>query len=359
MTIQNQRLFYLALLLLSSLCSGLLLTPLSIWIAKKLDIIDYPKKTGHKIHKVPTPRAGGIAILLSLVLIFTIFNLWQYPEILMISFPAILIFSFGIWDDKHGMEAPVKLVGQLAAVTILVFFDIRVKFLESQSFFIQIDSTLAFWLDTAITYIWVVGITNAMNMVDSMDGLAVGLCQTIGAFFFFVSLVSEQTSIVYLTAALTGVNTGVAFFNRRPARTFLGDSGAQTLGFILAAIAIIYQPDAPSQASTWFLPVLFFSVPIFDTTLVTISRLKRKLPFYKANLDHTYHRLVAFGWQKDRAIGAMHIAGFVFGFAAIAAIYLPPLIANLIFILWLGLFVFMIYSLEKNFSPIYPQIEKT
>jgi len=197
-----------------------------------------------------------------------------------------------------------------------------------------------------------------MNMVDSMDGLAVGLCQTISVFFFFVSLVSEQTSIVYLSAALIGINTGVAFFNRRPARTFLGDSGAQTLGFILAAISIMYQPDAQSQTSSWFMPILFFSVPIFDTTLVTLSRLRRKIPFYKANLDHTYHRLVAFGWQKDRAIAAMQIAGFVFGLTSIAAIYLPPLIANMVFILWLILFLFMIYKLEKMFFSNYSHPEK-
>jgi len=292
--------------------------------------------------------------MLSLLVMILLNQLWDHAEILWIFVPAVVIFSFGIWDDKYGMDAPNKLIGQLLAVTILIFFDVRVRFLESQSFFIQLNGTLAYWADIFITYFWMVGITNAFNMVDSMDGLAIGLCQIIGAFFLFLSMVSSQSSLAYLSAIIFGVSFSVAFYNRRPAKMFLGDSGAQSLGFMLAAAAIIYHPKALSQTSSWFSPIMFFSVPIFDTSLVTISRMLRGLPFYKANLDHTYHRLVALGWDQNRAVAIMQIGGIVFGLVSICVVYLPPVAANVIFTIWIIVFVALIYLLEKKFTAYNP-----
>ena len=354
MTILDQNYFDLALLILSSLFVGFIVTPVSIWFAKKLDIIDYPGRTTHQIHKKPTPRAGGIAIMLSLLIMILLNQLWDHAEILWVFIPAGVIFSFGLWDDKHGMDAPTKFIGQLLAVTILIFFDVRVKFLENQSFFIQLNGTLAYWTDILITYFWVVGITNAFNMVDSMDGLAIGLCQIISAFFLFLSMVSGQSSLAYFSAIIFGISFSAAFYNRRPAKMFLGDSGAQSLGFMLAAAAIIYHPKAFSQTSSWFSPIMFFSVPIFDTSLVTISRLLRGLPFYKANLDHTYHRLVALGWDQNRAVAIMQIGGVVFGLVSICVVYLPPFIANVIFAIWIIVFMVLIYLLEKTFTAYNP-----
>ena len=354
MTILDQNYFDLALLILSSIFIGFVITPVSIWFAKKLDIIDYPGRTAHQIHQKPTPRAGGIAIMLSLLVMILLNQLWDHVEILWIFVPAVVVFSFGIRDDKYGMDAPTKLSGQLLAVTVLIFFDVRVRFLESQSFFIQLNGTLAYWADIFITYFWMVGITNAFNMVDSMDGLAIGLCQIIGAFFLFLSMVSGQSSLAYLSAIIFGVSFSVAFYNRRPAKMFLGDSGAQSLGFILAAAAIVYHPKALSQASSWFSPIMFFSVPIFDTSLVTISRMLRGLPFYKANLDHTYHRLVALGWDQNRAVAIMQIGGVVFGLVSICVVYLPPVAANVIFTIWIIVFVALIYLLEKTFTAYNP-----
>ena len=351
MTILDQNYFDIALLILSSLFIGFIITPASIWLAKKLDIIDYPGRSAHHIHKKPTPRAGGISIMLSLLVMILLNRLWDHTEILQIFLPATAIFSFGLWDDKKGMNALTKLIGQLMAVTILIFFDVRVKFLENQSFFIQLNGTLAYWVDVFVTYLWMVGITNAFNMVDSMDGLAIGLCQIISAFFLFLSMVSGQSYLVYFSAIIFGISLGVAFFNRQPAKTFLGDSGAQSLGFMLAAIAIIYHPEAYSQASSWFAPIMFFSVPIFDTCLVTISRLLRGLPFYKANLDHTYHRLVTLGWNQNRAVALMQTGGIVFGLVSICVVYLPPFTANVVFAFWIIAFIVMIYFLEKTFTP--------
>jgi UDP-GlcNAc:undecaprenyl-phosphate GlcNAc-1-phosphate transferase len=319
-------------------------------LAKKIDLIDYPRQDTHHNHSKPTPKAGGISFLLSISIIFIFYKFWQQTDLLHILIPTIIIFSFGLWDDKFGMNAPIKLFGQIIAVTILVLFDVRVQFLENQKFFIQFGQTTAYWVDMFITYFWMIGITNAFNMVDSMDGLAIGLSRVTSAFFFLISIISEQPSLVYLSAIIFGISWGIAFFNEQPAKTFLGDSGAQSLGFLLAAIAIMYHPKADSQQSTWFIPIMFFTVPIFDTTLVTISRLRNRLPFYKANLDHTYHRLVKLGWDPYRAVAITQISAVVASLTAICASYLPSLAANMIFVLWILVFATLIFFLEKTFT---------
>ena len=339
----------LAWLILISIIISFSIVPASIWMAKKADIIDYPDRSSHSIHKQPIPRAGGIALLLSFTLIIALKGFGNLDGIINILLPAFIIFTFGLWDDKYGMNAQIKLVGQLIAATILIFLNVRVMFLENVDFFIQLNPTMAYGLDVLITYFWVIGMTNSFNMVDSMDGLAIGLCQIISAFFLFLSMISGQLFLSRISAIIFGFSWGFSFHNKQPAKTFLGDSGAQSLGFILAAIAISYHPRAYSQASSWFAPVLFFSVPIFDTTLVTISRLRRRLPFYKANLDHTYHRLVKIGWNQNRAVEIMHLSSILFCLAAVCSFYLPPSIANIIFLSWLIVFMVLIIFLEKLF----------
>lgn len=347
--ILDQNYYDLALLVLSAIAAGLMATMLSMWIAKKADIIDYPGRSAHKIHSMPTPRSGGIGIILALVVLISAYGLWDERKLLALILPVLIVFAFGLIDDKRGMSAQVKLFGQLLAVTLLIMLGTRVKFLENPNFFIQFGKPLAYWLDIAITFFWMVGITNAMNMVDSMDGLAIGLCQVISGFFLFMAMVSQQAELVYLSAMIFGIIWGVGFFNKQPAKTFLGDSGAQTLGFLLAAIAIAYQPIAYGPASSWFAPIIIFSVPIFDTTLVTVSRLLRGLPFYKANLDHTYHRLTQRGWDSNRAVALMQLAAVVFGLLSVAIVYLPSLFANLLFATWLVMFAILFVVLDRGY----------
>ena len=332
-----------------SLILAILLTPISIWIAKKANIIDYPGKTSHTIHKVEVPRAGGIALVFSLAAVSFLQKLLNFPPIIIIFLAALIIFAFGIWDDRYGMNAQVKLLGQMCAVTVLILNGIRVQFFENPQFFISLNPVIALWVDIAITYFWIIAITNAFNLIDSMDGLALGLAQIITGFFMFSAIKAGQPTLLFLSSALFGVNLGIFFYNRFPAKTFLGDSGAQTLGFILSAIAIIYTPKAESQSSTWFIPIIVFGVPIFDTTLVTISRALKGIPFYKANLDHTYHRLVGLGWKKNHAVKIIHVSAILCGLLAALCVNINPLGANLLFAFWMLIFLSLLIYLEKKF----------
>jgi UDP-GlcNAc:undecaprenyl-phosphate GlcNAc-1-phosphate transferase len=203
-------------------------------------------------------------------------------------------------------------------------------------------------LNLALTFIWVIGITNAFNLVDSMDGLVVGLAAIASAFFMLVTVDAGQTSLSLLSAIILGSSIGMMYFNALPARTFLGDSGAQFLGFVLAALAIAYTPPGLPQPSSWFVPILLLSVPIFDTSLVTISRLKQRKAVYQAGLDHTYHRLVNLGLPSSRAVLTMHLSAIVSGCLAFMALPLSPLWANAIFVVALLTGVILLFWLEKK-----------
>lgn len=298
----------------------LLLTPLSIKTALRFDLVDMPNSAPHKIHGRPVPKAGGIAIALAIILVTLGGGRLFADDIRPILLASIPIFLFGVWDDARGLSAGWKLLGQGLAVGILIWQGVYVRMLPYP------------FLNIAITFLWLIGMTNAFNLVDSMDGLAVGLAATASAFFVLVTLDANQPDLTYLSAVLLGSCVGMFYFNSAPAKTFLGDAGAQYLGFVLAALALAYTPPGLPQPSSWFVPILLLSIPIFDTTLVVYSRLKRKIPIYKAGQDHIYHRLVALDMSPGQAVTAMHVAAFVAGCLAFIALPLPPLWANAIFL---------------------------
>jgi len=333
-----------------SLILALIFTPASIWFAKKANILDYPGKTSHTIHKTVIPRAGGIALVLSMAVSSLFVKINGSLQIITIFLAALIIFAFGIWDDRFGMNAQLKLLGQICAVTVLILNGIRVQFFENPQFFIILNPVLALWIDIAITYFWIIAITNAFNLIDSMDGLALGLAMITTVFFIFSAISADQPPLLFLSAALLGISLGIYYFNRSPAKTFLGDSGAQTLGFLLSAVAIIYTPRAESQSSTWFIPIIVFGIPIFDTTLVSISRTLKGIPVYMANLDHTYHRLIGLGLNKNQTVNIIHFAAVLCGLLAALCVNIQPLGANILFGTWLILFFSLIIFLEKKLN---------
>jgi UDP-GlcNAc:undecaprenyl-phosphate GlcNAc-1-phosphate transferase len=314
--------------------SGVLITLVTAWlgiqVAVRLKLMDIPGALPRKQHQLPTPYAGGIALLLSLLVLLVGTGMWRSVELRGLFLAVLVIFVFGIWDDYKKLKPAVKFCGQLLAAFILIYSGIYVRIFESSQFFIGGHHEFI-WLDWGITLVWIVGVTNAFNLVDSMDGLAVGLSAWAFAFFMLATLDSQQRVLSVLSAMVLGICLGLLFYNITPARLFLGDAGAQSLGLLLATIAIMYTPQVPYQKSSWFVPILLVGVPIFDTALVSFSRLRRRKPFYLGGMDHTYHRLVALGLEPGRAVMAMHMAALMLECAAFVALSLPPGQANGIF----------------------------
>jgi UDP-GlcNAc:undecaprenyl-phosphate/decaprenyl-phosphate GlcNAc-1-phosphate transferase len=315
---------------LGGVLAAVALCPLAIWVARRMGLLDIPGSAAHKLHMRTTPLAGGIALVLSLIVSVLIFRLAN-KDIFPLLVAIVIIFLFGLWDDAKGLGAPVKLAGQMLASILLITSDVSVHFLEGLSIPF-LSGNMLIVLDWGVTILWFVGITNAFNLIDSMDGLAVGIAGIAFAFFMIMALVAQQTNLAIFSACLLGICIGLYAFNVSPARLFLGDSGAQTLGFTLAAVAMIYTPHNLPQASSWFVPIFVLGIPIFDTTMVVASRLLRHRPVFHADRTHTYHRLVALGLDPQRAVFAIHLTTLVLNFLAFIALSLPPLESTLIFV---------------------------
>ena len=337
---------------LGGLIVAVVLSPLAIWLAKRMGLLDIPGSQAHKQHLRPTPLAGGIVLILGLVILAPVFRLFN-KDITPVLIALVIIFIFGLWDDAKGLGAPLKLTGQIIASILLIASDVSVHFLEGLSI-PHLSGNLLMVLDWAVTIFWFIGITNAFNLIDSMDGLAVGTAGIAFTFFMIMGLVAQQTYLAIFSACLVGICIGLYAFNTSPARLFLGDSGAQMLGFTLAAVGMIYTPHDLPQASSWFVPILVLGVPIFDTTMVVASRIIHHRPVFHADRTHTYHQLVALGLDPHRAVLLIHLATLVLSFVAFIALSLSPLEATLTFagVLLSGLII-LIFLASKN-----PQIEK-
>ena len=339
--------FIFEYVLVSSLLTAVLAW-VSIRIANRAGLVDFPNSAPHKKHPTPTAIAGGLALFGSLLLTAFWSGIYTDPNIMAMYLASLPVFLFGLWDDFKEISPLLKLLGQSMAVVILISMGVSIKVFESPEFLFSGPANLNVFLDWLLTFIWIVGITNAFNFVDSMDGLAVGLAGMATTFFILVTLDAGQPILSQQSALLLGVCIGLFIFNSPPARLFLGDSGAQTLGFVLAVIAIAYRPQGAFQSSSWVVPIMLLGVPIFDMVLVVISRLRRRKPIYSAARDHTYHRLVALGWSSGKAVLGMQVVSLLLGCLAFVVLTRPPLVANGIFIAIIVLAVITLVYLDDR-----------
>jgi len=280
-------------------------TPAARWLAPRTGFIDHPE--ARRIHKRPVPRLGGAAIYLAVLIAVLVFG----DESNINELGAILIgatgMSFmGLVDDRWGLRPAIKLVAQILAGLLLYHNGIYVGFFHQPV------------LDLIATIFWTGFITNAVNFLDNMDGLAGGAAAIAAAFFAIMCSFSGQYLVGALSVAVLAACLGFLFYNLNPANIFMGDSGSQFLGFILAAIGIKLRFPDNVDFVTWMVPVLVMGLPIFDTTLVIISRLRRRLnPATTPGQDHTSHRLVAAGMTHREAVLTLYVVSFILGLLAI------------------------------------------
>ena len=280
-------------------------TPLARRIAPRLGVMDIPGP--RKVHARPMPLLGGAAIVLASIATLLIFeNRFEFQQLIGILFGAAWVSLLGIFDDRWGLRPILKLLGQVLAAGILIVSGVKV-----QVFPIEI-------INIGVTLLWVVGLTNSLNLLDNMDGLSGGVAAVGAAFFMVMAAVSKQTYVAALSAALLGAALGFLIYNFNPASIFMGDTGSLFLGYMLAAIGIKLRFPDNVTFVTWMVPIMVMGVPIFDTTLVFISRLRRgKNPLTTPGKDHTSHRLVAMGFTTREAVMLHYLLGGVFGMAAI------------------------------------------
>jgi UDP-GlcNAc:undecaprenyl-phosphate/decaprenyl-phosphate GlcNAc-1-phosphate transferase len=287
------------LILISALLLAIGVTPIARLAARRFGIIDQPN--ARKQHTKATPLLGGAAIYLAVILVLVALgDRFYVNQVIGIFLGATLISFMGLWDDRVGLRPLVKLVGQFAAAGILVFSQVHISVLPTPL------------LNTLATLLWVVGITNAMNLLDNMDGLSGGIAMIAAVFFLLFAAMSKQYLVGALAAAMVGACAGFLFYNFNPATIFMGDTGSLFLGFTLSAIGIKLRFPDNSSFVTWMVPVLVLALPIFDTTLVVISRLRKGLnPLTTPGKDHTSHRLARLlGSPREAVLVCYLIAGF-------------------------------------------------
>lgn len=280
-------------------------TPLARFLGPRVGVIDQPES--RKIHARPVPRLGGAAILVAVLLVSVIVgerhNFDQFGSILV---GAAGISFIGLIDDRWGLPPLVKLVGQIAAALLLYVSGVYVSAFPHPS------------LNVVATVFWVVYITNAINLLDNMDGLAGGVAAIAAAHFALMCAFSGQYLVGALSIALLGACLGFLFYNVNPASIFMGDSGSLFLGFVLAATGIKLRFPENVTFVTWMVPVLVMGIPVFDTALVIISRLRRGMnPLTNPGQDHVSHRLVAAGMGRREAVLMLYMGSFVLGLLAI------------------------------------------
>ena len=350
--VSNINIYQSITIMLTSFIVSLLLISGGLPISKKIRLLDIPNSEPHKLHKEPMPLIGGFVLIVTLTLIMYIFQLNQYKALESVLIAGWVIFIFGLLDDFSSLTVAMKLLGQLFASILLVYLGVQIRFFSSPEFFLHTGTNLDSWLNIIFTISWLLVITNAFNFVDSMDGLAIGLVSVSVIFFFIITLVSSQIFLPQFCAAIFGITLGLYLFNSYPAKLFLGDSGAQTFGFVLGAVAIIYNPTIGNQSSSWFVPVLLFAVPLFDLSFVMVTRIRKGNPITRSSNDHTYHQLIALGFQKERSILLIHCISLVLCCIGYLCLKLSVIIANIIFVLILVGFVGLYFIVDRKYLTV-------
>jgi len=340
---------FIMVLLIGSIILSAVLAWLSIKLAPEVGLMDIPGSAEHKNHDKSMPLVGGIVLIDTLIVMMLVTGMWRQPGIWAISVSGLVIGLFGLVDDLIHLNATKKLIGQIVASVILIGLGVQVNFFDSPEFLFQIGSPYDKWLNILFTILWIITVTNAFNFIDSMDGLAVGLSGVSAGFILMMALLTGQTDLIFLTTVILGVCIVLYIYNSHPASLFLGDSGAQLFGFLLAASAIYYNPKVGTQASSWFVPVLLFAVPLFDMVLVIFSRLRRGKKIHKASKDHTYHRLEQRGIPIHHAVLLMHSVSLILSMVGFLCLNLPPVFANSIFGLVILLGVATYLELDKRY----------
>ncbi|RME43740.1 MAG: undecaprenyl/decaprenyl-phosphate alpha-N-acetylglucosaminyl 1-phosphate transferase [Chloroflexi bacterium] len=276
-------------------------TPVARWVAARTDTVDRP--SGRKLHLEPIPLLGGAAIYVAFILALLLFgDRFYISQLVGILIGATLVSFLGIWDDRHSISPLLKLAGQALAAMALIATGVHVNLFPGTA------------LDIVITLIWVIGITNALNLLDNMDGLSGGIAAIAAGFFLLMAALNGQFLVGSLAAALLGACVGFLRYNFNPAQIFMGDAGSLFLGFVLAAVGIKLRFPGNTYTVTWMIPVLVLGLPIFDTTLVFVSRLRRGVnPFTAAGKDHISHRLVARGRSQREAVMTLYLTACALG----------------------------------------------
>ena len=305
-------------------------TPLARQIAFKIKLVDHPNSK--KSHAHPTPLFGGFAILLAFfaAVFYTTDKVNSHMYGILLG--SFILFMLGMIDDKLGMMPKMKLSGQILVALIVYKSGVRVITFED------------YYTSMFFTVFWIVGITNAFNLLDNLNGLSSGIAGIAALFFGIMAYQASQFYVAVLAFALAGACFGFLKHNFPKARIFMGDSGSMVLGFLLACIAVLGSWETDKISVSLSLPILVLGYAIFDTTLVTVLRKIEKRPVSLGGTDHSSHILASLGFKKRRAVLLIYTVCILLGASALLVSVAPlPLAITALLVTALGMFGFGFY----------------
>lgn len=290
------------------------LTPVVKKIAYEIGAIDVPKDN-RRMHKVPIPRLGGLAVFFGF-LIPVLVLLPIDMEMRGILLGAVVIVILGIIDDSVSLSPLIKLIVQIFAALIVVLHGVRIDVLSNLNVFSDVAYIgLGMW-SIPLTVIWIVAITNAVNLIDGLDGLSVGVCTIASLSMLVIAAIVSEFGIMIVMAALAGACIGFLPYNLNPAKIFVGDTGATFLGFMLASMSI--QGMFKTYAILSFaVPFLVLGLPIFDTVFAIFRRLAHGQSPMHADRGHVHHRLIDMGFSQKQSVLILYLISGILGISAV------------------------------------------
>ncbi len=305
---------YVAVAMAAAALIAFITTPVVKNLAFRVGAVDVPKD-GRRMHDHPIPRMGGLAICIGFLLSTMIFAPLTTPVKGML-LGAIIIAILGIFDDIYDLPAKFKFLVQILAAIIAVASGNLIETLSNPNVFSDNLWLQLGWLSYPVTVIWIVAITNAVNLIDGLDGLACGVSTISSMTMLIIALLVAEKSVAVMMAALAGACIGFLPYNLNPAKIFMGDTGSTFLGFILATMSVQGMFKMYTIIS-FVVPFLMLGLPIFDTCFAFIRRIAHGQSPMSPDRSHVHHRLIDMGFSQKQAVGILYIISAILGLSAV------------------------------------------
>ena len=316
MVIESRLFGYVMLALLVALVVSFLASPLVKNFAYKVGAIDVPKDA-RRMHKTPIPRLGGLAIFLGFMISVILFvPIRGDREMQSILLGAVIIVVLGVVDDIMALPAMLKFVVQIVAALIPTLNGVIVRAVSNPNIFSENPYWVLDWLSIPVTVLWIVAVTNSVNLIDGLDGLANGVSAISATTVLVISLIASEAQVALVMAALVGASVGFMPYNQNPAKMFMGDTGATFLGYILATMSIqgLFKFYA---VISFVVPFLILGLPIFDTAFAFTRRIAHGQSPMHADRSHIHHRLIDLGLNQKQAVATLYVISAILGLSAV------------------------------------------
>ena len=331
MNIDNQLIVCVMMALMAALIVSFLTTPVVKSFAYKVGAIDVPKDA-RRMHHVPIPRLGGLVIFIGFIVSILLFvDVRRDAQMQSILLGAVVIVVLGVVDDIMALPAMFKFVVQIAAALIPALNGVVIQAFSNPNIFSDNLYWVLGWMSVPVTVLWIVAITNSVNLIDGLDGLANGVSAISATTMLVIAILVSEGQVAVVMAALVGACVGFMPYNMNPAKMFMGDTGATFLGYILATMSIqgLFKFYA---VISFAVPFLILGLPIFDTAFAFIRRIAHGQSPMHADRGHIHHRLIDMGLNQKQAVATLYVISAILGLSAVVLTTSNELKAMLFFL---------------------------